>query len=118
MWARKAQRLDRHAILQVHHAIIAKAGAARTGCSIKREKLAIIGGQENAARAFDRAGCPIRRLCVIRPVFMVGHATAGQVLEGGVVGQLGVKLPPLLAGLRIEREQDLVGCTGRAYHGS
>ncbi len=104
----KAQRLDGHAVLQVHHAIIAERCAAGAGFGIQREQLSVIGGQEDAARAFHRCCIPISRLR-LGPVLMIGHTTACQVLEGGVVRQFWIELPPLPARFGIEREQDLVG---------
>ena len=61
----------------------------------------IVRGQSAGAGAPPASMAPGRGL-------VVGHAAAGQVLEGRVVLDLRVERPAQLAGLRIEREQALV----------
>ena len=100
-----ARRGDRLLVLQIQLAVVAEGRAARTGVRIQREQTAVVYRQVNTARAE-------RRLAVSgigrRRHFVVRDATAGDMLEGRIRLHARIEFPLLLAGGRVEREQNLV----------
>ena len=100
----QTRRGIRHIGLQIQNAFVAKGFAQLAGFGVNGEQSAIVDRQHDATRAIGhhfRAG-------IIRAGFVIGHATAGNVLEGRIRIKLRVEVPFLFTGSGIKREKTLV----------
>src|SRR6185503_18080865 len=103
----EARGLDAHAFLEIKRAVIGKAVAWLATVCIDGDHPSIIDRQEDTTRTIGRGGLTARIDGPLRR-FMIGHATARQMLERSVGTQIGVKGPAQLSTLGVQREEPLM----------